>query len=73
VSAEPHPLSVEIRKRHTKVEQYGRDNFPMHYCAICVEDWPCDAIRAADALDEMQERLRALTESPGPPAADPDR
>ena len=38
-------LIERIRKWH-----YHEDDFGVHSCGMCAVQWPCDAIRAADAL-----------------------
>ena len=45
-------LTESIRRSHVQYENANgiKDDF----CADCVEEWPCDAIRAADRIDQLE-------------------
>jgi hypothetical protein len=65
-----HPLAVELRALH----KCAGNEDPGFYCAFCehasdyeheYSGWPCSAIRAADALDGLEEIHTATREELG--------
>ena len=44
-------LVAEIRERHFDLETL---------CHFCNQLWPCDAIRAADAIERLREEVERL-------------
>jgi hypothetical protein len=58
MTPDPASIEAELRKRHS-AEYRGRA-----VCATCgiSEPWPCDAIRAADALESALREIARLRE-----------
>ena len=57
-------MADDVRGRHDRYTEtiYGA-LLPKTYCVRCIEPWPCDAIRALDALDAAEADAERLAEA----------